>query len=100
MQAIVANKLFPTLLDHYLAKVGYDRQLTREQVAPGAGDNLFDTVPGEARTHGRFDNRAANTSRQLWANEHRSALFAVGLGLAGFIATMIVAARPLARHTN
>ena len=100
VQAIVANKLFPTLLDHYLAKAGYDKQLAREQVIPGAGDNLFDPVPGEARTHGRFDNRAANTSLQLWASERRGVVLAVGLGLAGFIATMIVAARPLAQHTN
>jgi hypothetical protein len=35
VQAIVANKLFPTLLDHYLAKAGYHKQLTLEQVARG-----------------------------------------------------------------
>ena len=100
VQAIVANKFFPGLLDRYLAKRGYSSQLTQEQAKPDAPDNLFDPVPGDPDTHGRFDNRATSASPQLWATEHRGALFAVGLTVAGLIATMVVGARPLARQID
>jgi NAD(P)-dependent dehydrogenase (short-subunit alcohol dehydrogenase family) len=59
VQAIVANKLFPGLLDRYLAKNGYTGQLTDEPADPGQPDNLFDPVSGDPDTHGRFDSRAA-----------------------------------------
>ena len=65
VQAIVANKLFPGLLDRYLAKKGYTSQLTDEPADPGQPDNLFDPVSGDPDTHGRFDSRAANYSLQL-----------------------------------
>ncbi|HUC71936.1 MAG TPA: SDR family oxidoreductase, partial [Stellaceae bacterium] len=100
VQAIVANKFFPGLLDRYLAKSGYSSQLTQEQAKPDAPDNLFDPVPGDPDTHGRFDNRSTSASPQLWATEHRGALFAVGLTVAGLIATMVVGARPLARQID
>ena len=100
VQAIVANKFFPGLLDRYLAKRGYSSQLTQEQAKPDAPDNLFDPVPGDPDTHGRFDNRSTSASPQLWATEHRGALFAVGLTVAGLIATMVVGARPLARQID
>ena len=45
VQVIVANKLFPGLLDRYLAKKGYTGQLTDEPADPGQPDNLFDPVP-------------------------------------------------------
>ena len=83
VQAIVANKFFPGLLDRYLAKNGYSGQLTEEPADPIAPDNLFDPVPGDPDTHGRFDSRATSRSPQLWATEHRSALIAVGLTACG-----------------
>jgi short-subunit dehydrogenase len=60
VQAIVANKLFPGLLDRYLAEKGYTGQLTDEPADPGQPDNLFDPVSGDPDTHGCFDSRAAN----------------------------------------
>jgi short-subunit dehydrogenase len=100
VQAIVANKFFPGLLDRYLAKNGYSGQLTQEPAEIGRPDNLFDPVPGDFNTHGRFDSSAAATSLQLWATEHRGAVLAVGLAIAGAIATMIVGAKPLARQND
>lgn len=93
--AIVANKFFPGLLDRYLAKTGYSGQLTHEPAEPGQPDNLFDPVPGDPHTHGRFDDRATTVSPQLWATEHR-ALFAIGLPLAMLLGAMVVGAKPLA----
>jgi hypothetical protein len=93
----VANKLFPGFLDRYLTKKGYSGQLTDEPADPEQPDNLFDPVPGDPDTRGRFDSRAANYSLQLWATEHRGALVAGALAIAAFLTTLIVGAKPLAR---
>ncbi len=97
VQAIVANKLIPGLLDGYLAKKGYSGQLTDEPADPGKPDNLFDPVPDDLGTHGRFDSRAASYSLQLWATEHRGALIAGTLAIAAIITTMVAGGKPLAR---
>jgi hypothetical protein len=97
VQAIVANKFFPGLFDRHLAKKGYTGQLTNEPADPGRPDNLYDRVPGDPDTHGRFDSRAANYSLQLWATEHRGALIAGTLGVAAFVTTLIARSKPLAR---
>jgi short-subunit dehydrogenase len=93
--SIVANKFFPGLLDRYLAKNGYSGQLTQEPAEPGQPDNLFDPVPGDPQTHGRFDDQATSVSPQLWATKHRG-LLAVGLPLAVLLGAMLVGAKPLA----
>ncbi len=97
VQAIVGNKLIPELLDRYLAKTGYSGQLTDEPADPKQPDNLFEPVQGDLGTHGRFDSRATATSPELWATKHRAAI-AGGLTLAGFLVTMLVASRGLARR--
>ncbi|MBV8337785.1 MAG: short-chain dehydrogenase, partial [Alphaproteobacteria bacterium] len=97
VQAIVANKLFPGLLDRYLASRGYTGQLTDETVDPNRADNLFAPVQEDPGTHGRFDDRASSASMQLWATKHRSALIGAGLTIAGFAATMLLGGKPLAR---
>src|SRR3954471_8573845 len=56
-QAIIANKLVPGLLDHYLASKGYSGQLTPEPVPADAPDNLYNAVPRDFGAHGRFDKR-------------------------------------------
>lgn len=99
LQAIVANKIFPGLLDRYLARNGYSSQLTDEPVDPRQPDNLFEPVPGDPGTHGRFDGQASDWSLQLWANEHRGILLAGALAIAGFIATMSLGGRSLARQS-
>lgn len=98
VQAILANKFVPGLLDRYLGTAGYSGQLTDEPADPMQPDNLFDAVPGDRDTHGRFDSRASTTSAQLWVTKHRGALLGTGLAVAGFIATLLVGARPLARQ--
>jgi short-subunit dehydrogenase len=98
--AIAANKIAPGLLDRYLAKNGYSSQLTDEPVEPGQPDNLFEPVPGDPGTHGRFDQRAAATSPQLWANRHRGMILAIGLSLAAFAIATLGRSKPLARHID
>jgi short-subunit dehydrogenase len=98
VQAILANKLVPGLLDRYLASAGYSGQLTDEPADPSQPDNLFEPVPGDPGTHGHFDSRASGKSLQLWATKHRSALLAASLTAAGFLATLLAGAKPLARQ--
>jgi NAD(P)-dependent dehydrogenase (short-subunit alcohol dehydrogenase family) len=77
-QAIVANAFAPGTLDHYLGRIGYDKQQGEEPEEPGRPDNLFTTVAGDAGAHGVFGDRAKSVSPQLWGNTHRGAI-AVGL---------------------
>jgi short-subunit dehydrogenase len=97
VKAIAANKLFPGVLDRYLAKKGYTSQLTDAPADPQRSDNLFDPVPGDPGTHGRFDSRAERHSLQLWATEHRGALVVGTLAIAAFATALLVGGRPLAK---
>lgn len=88
--AIVANSFAPGLLDHYLARVGFDNQQSDEPEEPGRPDDLFQPLPGDAGAHGVFGDRAKTISPQLWTNTHRGVLaMAVGVcalaGLAGVL---------------
>jgi short-subunit dehydrogenase len=79
VKAILASYLAPALADRYLARTGYRAQQMGD--LPVAGDrpsNLFQTVPGAAATHGRFDDQATSRSPQLWLAEHRRLLLAAG----------------------
>ena len=87
VQAILANRVAPGLLDHYLAHTGYEAQQTDEPEDPNRPDNLWHPVPGDHGAHGSFGDRATDYSPQLWAAMHRGAitlgaLLGVGVGLA------------------
>jgi NAD(P)-dependent dehydrogenase (short-subunit alcohol dehydrogenase family) len=86
--AIMANKFVPGLLDHYLARSGYDSQQHDGAEDPNRADNLWQPVPGDHGAHGAFDAHARSWSPQLWASEHRAllALAALALGICGFLA--------------
>jgi NAD(P)-dependent dehydrogenase (short-subunit alcohol dehydrogenase family) len=85
VQAIVGNKVAPGLLDHYLARTGFQSQQCDEPVAPDRQDNLFEPVEGDFGAHGPFDDGAKTRSLQLWATKHKpwvlgvAAAFFVGL---------------------
>ena len=85
VKAIVANKIAPGLLDHVLARSGYDSQQYDGAEDPNRAHNLWQPVPGDHGAHGAFDARAKNWSPQLWTSEHRAAL-ALGLGALGISA--------------
>lgn len=87
VQAIVAQKLAPALLDRVLARVGYDGQITNEPETPHRPDNLYAPVPGDAGMHGRFDPRARTQSWQLWLSEHRAT---VGVATVASIALILM----------
>ena len=82
VKAILATKIAPGLLNRYLARTGYEGQMTDEPADHGAADNLFQPLPGDYGAHGRFDARASDRSVQLWATRHRAGLLgATGLAL-------------------
>jgi len=76
VKAIVGNKFFPGLLDHYLGHTGYDSQQTDEAENPQRPNNLYNSLPGDAGAHGRFDKQARRYSPQLWTSLHRDSLAA------------------------
>jgi NAD(P)-dependent dehydrogenase (short-subunit alcohol dehydrogenase family) len=85
IQAILGNMAMPGLLDVFLARRGYDGQLTSEPEPSMRAGNLFEPVPGVHTAHGRFDDRARG--RVLAFNP---ALVRIVIALAGI--TVIVAA--------
>jgi NAD(P)-dependent dehydrogenase (short-subunit alcohol dehydrogenase family) len=88
VEAIVANKIAPGLLDRYLARTGYDSQQHDGAEDPNRPNNLWHPVPGDHGAHGAFDARASDSSPQLWTTEHRGwiATAVVALGISGLIA--------------
>jgi NAD(P)-dependent dehydrogenase (short-subunit alcohol dehydrogenase family) len=88
VKAILANKVAPGPIDHYLASFGYDGQMADEPALPDAPDNLMAPVPGDHGAHGRFDRLAAKRSPALWASEHRHTLMAAG----GLVLGVVLAA--------
>jgi short-subunit dehydrogenase len=83
--AVEGNKIFPGLMDRYLARTNYEAQQTDEPVEADRRDNLWSPVPGDHGAHGRFDDRASESSPQLWANMNRRWLALAGGALAGLM---------------
>ena len=84
VKAVVGNKVMPGYLDQYLAEHGFDAQQTEEPEDPHRPNNLWEPVPGAFGAHGRFDDRATSTSKQLWLSMNRHWIALAGAGLAGF----------------
>jgi len=91
VKTIWGNKLVPSLADRYLARDGYDAQLTDEPIAGGREGNLFAPVPGDHGTRGRFPD-ARGRSVQLALAKHRGAIGA-GLATAGLVGLAAIAGR-------
>ena len=78
IKAVWANKVAPSILDHYLVVTNYSAQQAPEAVEPNRTNNLFEPVPGRQKSHGSFDSKARRRSLQFWVTTHRS-----WIGLAG-----------------
>jgi NAD(P)-dependent dehydrogenase (short-subunit alcohol dehydrogenase family) len=63
-EAIVAEKIAPSLADHYLARNGYESQLTNVPTPPDRKDNLWFPVDRDMGAHGHFES-AKSRSLQL-----------------------------------
>ena len=86
VQAILANRIAPSLIDKYLASAGYSGQLSHEPSGEDAPANLFEPVPGPYGAHGRFDSRARSGSWEMFTDRHRTVAWAAAaLGLIAIV---------------
>jgi NAD(P)-dependent dehydrogenase (short-subunit alcohol dehydrogenase family) len=93
IKAIAGERVAPRLLDHYLAREGYDAQQTDEIARADRRDNLWAPVPGDHGAHGRFDARARKRSAALWATTHPALALGLGAAVAAGVGVAIGAAR-------
>ncbi len=71
IKAILANKVVPGLLDHYLGRQGYASQQRPEPMPADRPTDLWRPVSGKHRVRGAFDAQARETSATLWLDTHR-----------------------------
>jgi hypothetical protein len=82
--AIVGQRFVPGILDWYLGKTGYkSQQIEGQKQDPRAPNNLYQFVPGKWSARGKFDDRSARSSAEVFFSLHRQ-WFA--LGIAGIAA--------------
>ena len=82
---LMGNAVLPGAGDWYLAKTGYESQMTDEPEDPNRPNNLAEPLPGDWGARGRFGDRAYGGSEQWWLTRNRGWLALAGLGLAGFV---------------
>jgi NAD(P)-dependent dehydrogenase (short-subunit alcohol dehydrogenase family) len=90
VEANIANKVAPGMLDRFLARHGYDSQQHDGAEDPNRPHNLWEPLPGDHGAHGVFDNRAKRWSPQWWLNKHRAA---IALGVAAVAVSGALALR-------
>jgi NAD(P)-dependent dehydrogenase (short-subunit alcohol dehydrogenase family) len=78
VEAILGQKIIPGILDWYLGRTGYkSQQLEDEPRDPNAPNNLYHYVPGTHSARGKFADRSARTSAEVFVSLHRG-WFAAG----------------------
>ena len=92
VQTIVGNRVAPRLLDHYLARNGWEAQQTGESEDPDRPHNLWEPRDEEEDrgARGDFDERATNSSLQLWTSKHRGWLAAAAGAAAGIVGALVL----------
>lgn len=83
VMTIIADRLAPGLLDHYLGHKGYGAQLTELPDPGNRPNNLEHPLPGDFGAHGPFDERARSWSAQWALSRRRGAAATTALGLLG-----------------
>ena len=86
VKTVLASRIAPTLVDKYLAKAGYSGQLTDQSTGTNAPSNLFEPVPGAYGSHGRFDEDARPTSREMFTERHKTAVVTLAALGAAYLA--------------
>jgi NAD(P)-dependent dehydrogenase (short-subunit alcohol dehydrogenase family) len=81
VQAILGTRLVPGLLDHLLARRGYDGQMTGGLRPRPHPDNLFEPLAGDRGAHGRFDAEALASSLQWRLGSRRPQLLIAAAAL-------------------
>ncbi len=81
VESVAGEKVNSALLDRYISHAAWDGALQGPQ-KPDHPNNFWNPVEKDFGAHGRFDSRAKSFSPQLWLNQNRNTLAAVGLGAA------------------
>lgn len=82
VEAILGQKIIPGILDWYLGRTGYkSQQLQDEPRDPNAPNNLYHYVPGTHAARGKFADRSARTSAEVFVSLHRGWFAAGALAL-------------------
>ena len=99
VEATLGEKIFPGLLDRYLATAAWDGSMLPEPVDPDQPDNFWEPVHADLGAHGQFDALARGFSVQLWAHEHRPLLGGLAVTAASLIgAVAAMSSRRAARR--
>jgi hypothetical protein len=75
-KAVIGNNIAPGFADWYLARNGYEGQMTDQPEDPNRPDNLWEPLPGDHGAHGVFDDRATDKSIELELNKRRGWILA------------------------
>lgn len=76
------NKFFPGYGDKYLAKNGFNSQLTDQAIDEDRPNNLYEPVEGDFGTHGDFDDISKGGSWQLKVDKNKNLISAAAAGFA------------------
>jgi NAD(P)-dependent dehydrogenase (short-subunit alcohol dehydrogenase family) len=83
------QKLSPRTGDRVLLRTGWKSQHTDELKSTDSPDNLFEPMPGDPGSHGRFDDQSHSTTAWTRLRLHRGAIgAALGLGTIGLLASL------------
>ena len=91
---IWASRFFPSLIDRYLGRTGFEAQQTDEPEDAARPDNLEQPAEGDHGAHGTFDAQARSRSSHLWITTHRAPI------LLGAVAVAAAAARARRRRAS
>ncbi len=98
IMAILGERLFPRLLDRFLARHGYSAQQTDEPANANRLHNLWRPLLCDFGVHGRFGDRSKATSFHCWVATHRPLTYG---SVGGVLALACVASRmKLKRHNS
>lgn len=90
-KTIWGNRIAPGYADRYLAKHGYSSQQTDEPARADRPANLWESVPGDYAAHGRFGDRARETSWWTVVSKHRGTVM-VGILIILLALVVLIAA--------
>lgn len=73
-KAIIANKIVPGPLDHFLARTSYNSQQYDGPEDRNRPHNLWQPLSGDHGAHGDFDAHAKSWSAQWWTSQRRGVI--------------------------